>query len=185
MDDDGLLASQQLFGIWSKNDDSDPSLRSLCALLNSPVAVAYIASHSPADRIRVATVEAIPVPEQLPSTLDELIERYIAILSERSVLFARDFAERANRALHDIDAAILESYDLPPRLEKRVLEYFRGEERTIVHEWSHWFPPDFQPFIPLRRFLSDEYKKATSGWVLEVFRPLPKEEAAALRDYLD
>lgn len=30
-----------------------------------------------------------------------------------------------------------------------------------------------------------EVSKAASGWVLDVFKPLPPEEAASLREYLD
>jgi hypothetical protein len=54
-----------------------------------------------------------------------------------------------------------------------------------MHEWKHWLPGDFAPFIPLHRFLSDEYKVATSGWVLDVFKPLPENEADAIREYLE
>jgi hypothetical protein len=49
LDRSGLLASQQLFGIWSLSESAGPSLETLCALLNGPVAVAYIACHSPPD----------------------------------------------------------------------------------------------------------------------------------------
>jgi hypothetical protein len=180
-----LIASQQLFGIWPVSTKSGPSLESLCALLNGPVAVAYIASHSPPDRIRVETVKSVPVPNKLPNEIGSLVSQYTRLLGERSALFSPNFVERANRALYEIDAAVLEAYDLPPRLERKVLEYFRGENRPTLHDWVHWYPPDFQAYLPLHRYLSNEFKIATSGWALFAFKPLPDEEAQALRDYLD
>jgi hypothetical protein len=100
-------------------------------------------------------------------------------------LFSVKATEKAETLLDQIDALVLKAYDLPPRLEKELLEYFRDARRPTLHDWTHWFPKDFAPFIPLHRFLSDEYKVATSGWVLNVFKPLPKDEAGAIREYLD
>jgi len=185
IDRKGLIGSQQLFGIWPASGEGERSVETLCALLNSPLAVAYIASHSPPDRLRVKTIKAVPIPNKLPSEIDGLVKQYAKILRDQPTLSSPDYVERANRALYEIDAAVLKAYDLPPRLEKRVLDYFLGERRPTLHEWKHWFPPDFQAFLPLCRYLSAEFRTAASGWVLKVFKPLPEEEAAALREYLD
>ena len=181
-DRSGLVASQQLFGIWPK---TGLSLDALSALLNGPVAVGYIATHSPPDRIRVNAVESVPLPKAIPGELDELVLRYVAILDDPRALFGTESNESAAKALNDIDAAVLEAYDLPPRLERQLLEYFRNDDRPTMHAWTHWFPENFQAYVPLRMYLSDAFKRAASGWVLNVFRPLPEEEAAALREYLD
>ena len=63
VDRNGLMASQQLFGIWTTDDGL--SLNALCALLNSPVGVGYIACNSPPDRIRVSAVSAVPLPYEV------------------------------------------------------------------------------------------------------------------------
>ena len=185
IDRKGLIGSQQLFGIWPAAGEDKPSIETLCALLNSPLAVAYISGHSPPDRLRVRTIKAVPVPINLPKGIDALVKQYVKILRKRSTLFSSDYVERVNRALYEIDAAVLKAYDLPPRLERRVLEYFRGEKRPVLHDWNDWFPLDFQAFLPLHRYLSDEFRTAASGWVLKVFKPLPGEEAEVLREYLD
>ncbi|MEA2859229.1 MAG: hypothetical protein QOC72_1268 [Methylobacteriaceae bacterium] len=185
VDRDRLVASQQLFGIWRVNQgEGGPSLNTLCALLNSPVAVAYISSNSPPDRIRVNTVKAVPIPHNLPAGIDELVERYSQLIHEQQALFS-DSSERANRLLHEIDALVLRSYDLSPRMERRVLDYFRGEMRPTIHHWTHWFPQDFAPFIPLHEYVSGEYKIATGNWVSDLVRPLPEVEAAAIQELLD
>jgi hypothetical protein len=54
-----------------------------------------------------------------------------------------------------------------------------------VHEWAHWFPVGFAPFIPLHEYLSDDYRKARKENLLRVFAPLPVSEAEALREVLD
>ena len=153
--------------------------------MNNPLAVAHLASHSPPDRLRVGAVKSVPIPDKLPNGIDELVRRYIAIIRERPTLVSVTFLERANRALYEVDAALLKAYDLAPRLERRLLEYFRGQRRPTLHDWTHWFPPEFQAYLPLHRYLSDEFKTATSRWILKVFKPLPEQEAASLREYLD
>ena len=87
--------------------------------------------------------------------------------------------------LNRIDAAVFEAYDLPPRLERELLEFFRDAERPTAHQWEHWLPEGFQPFIPLHKLISEEYQKATQPWVQKVFKPLPPDEAARLREYMD
>jgi hypothetical protein len=54
-----------------------------------------------------------------------------------------------------------------------------------LHEWQHWFPENFAPYIPLHEYLSPQYQTATTPWVQKVFAPLPPEEAEALADYMD
>jgi type I restriction-modification system DNA methylase subunit len=179
-----LVASQQLLGIWPE-ENCPFSLNALCAILNSPLAVAYIASHSPPDRIRVKNgVESVPVPVRLPESTEDLIQQYIRILSDRAKLFTR-WEQQATEVLWQIDAAILESYNLSPRLERRLLEYFRGETRPTFHEWHDWLPRDFKPFIPLHEYFSPRHQKLRTSWITEVFAPLPPNEADALLDYMD
>jgi hypothetical protein len=182
VDRNGLMASQQLFGIWNKDGFS---LNALCALLNGPVGIAYIACHSPPDRIRVSAVNAVPIPPEVPRELEGLIKQYTRIAAQGEGLFSERTTERADKLLNQIDALVLRAYDLPPRLEKQLLEYFRGSTRPTVHEWTHWFPVGFSPYIPLYEYLSDDYRKARKENLLSVFAPLPVAEAAALREVLD
>jgi hypothetical protein len=157
---------------------------SLAAILNGPVANAFLSVHSPQKGIRITAVEAIPLPGSLPLRLSSLVTEYLHTLGESGQLFTKHDA-RLRELLTHIDAAVLEAYDLPPKLERDLLDYFRGAKRPAAHLWQHWLPDNFKPYIPLHRYLSDEYKFATSGRVLEVFSPLPKDEAAAVREYMD
>lgn len=182
LDTKGLLFSQQFYGLWPVNDASQDELLAFCAVLNGPLASAYLATQSPEERYRKSAVGSIPLPPCVPVGVAELVSEYISKIAAAAPL---QDGNAANDILMRIDAAILAAYDLPPRLEHELLEFFRGSVRPTVHEWRHWFPPNFESFIPLHRYLSDEYRVATSGWVLDVFKPLPEAEAAALREFLD
>jgi hypothetical protein len=184
VDRKGLYASQQLFGIWPRS--SAHSLEVMCAILNGPVASAFAKEHSSSTESRplVEAVRDIPIPVALPEAIAKSVRAYEdAIADTRNQLFAT--SERLSKLLSEIDASVLRAYDLPPQLEKRLLEYFRGSERPVTHEWSHWFPENFESFLPLYRYLSDEYQLAISGWVTKVFKPLPPAEAKAASEFLD
>ncbi len=184
IDRTGLVVSQQLFGIWP-NDDWRGSMESLCAVINGPVGSAYVAVHSPADRIRVSALRAMPLPQTLPRDLPQLVQSYLQVVSNGQGLFQDPDGDRARALLAEIDAMVLRAYDLPPRLERELLEFFRGAERPTVHPWTHWFPEDFQPMVPLHEYLSSDYKRLTQLWPLEVFTPLPEDEASKLADALE
>jgi len=185
IDRTGLVASQQLFGIW-RRDENAPSLQTLAAFLNSPLGAAYIASHSPPDRIRVSAVRSVPLPNAFPAELDELVERYAAaVASVDEAFFGDDFAPKLQQMLNDIDQAVLSAYDLPPKLERELLEYFRGAERPTVHPWHHWWPDGVTPAFNLSKFRPQDVARASGNWITQVFRPLPAQEGRLLREALD
>jgi hypothetical protein len=155
----------------------------LAAILNGPIANAFLSIRSPQKGIRLTTIRAIPMPKGSVDRLPSLIGEYLQLLESNDFALRNHF--RLTEVLVLIDAAVLESYDLPPRLEHELLEHFRGAHRPVAHDWKHWYPEEFKAFIPLHRYLSEEYRVATSGWALEVFKPLPEGEASALREYLD
>jgi hypothetical protein len=161
------------------------SLETLAAILNGPVAIAYLASHSPPDRIRLNTLLSVPVPYAMPEALDELVKKYSRLVAQEEDLFSPRRTERADLLLNQIDALVLRAYDLPPRTERQLLDYFGGEKRPTRHDWMHWYPDDFRPFVPLHEYLSKEFSVATKPWIQKVFQPLPPDEAKTLREYMD
>jgi hypothetical protein len=74
-----------------------------------------------------------------------------------------------------IDAAVLAGYDLAPRLERELLDRFAGERRPGPVTLDRYYPEDFQAAIPLRVYISDEYRdasvKATLHRVLPIHEP--------------
>ncbi len=180
-DFNGLLYSQQFYGLWPKIEMDRRQLLAWCAVVNGPLANAFIAAHSPANRFRARAIKQIPIPSELPDELGDMVSEYTARLVRPKLFDENQLLEM----LHRIDAAVLKAYDLPPRLERELLDHFKNTERPAAHPWEHWLPDRFEPFIPLHEFLSSEYQKATKPWVQEVFRPLPSDEADAFREYMD
>lgn len=179
----GLVCSQQLIGCWPVGVDP-AALPAWAAVLNGPVANAFITDHCPAKGIRLSAMRALPVPpEPLTSTIP-VIEEYRSLLSPADFCLGAEGEQKATALLNWIDSLVLKAYDLPPRLERELLEFFRAARRPTLHPWQHWLPDDFGPALPLNEYLSGDYSKMSGNWVLDVFTPLPPEEAALLRDYL-
>ncbi len=180
----GLICSQQFFGIWPfKNSHVD--VNTISAFLNSPVANAFLAVHAPTKAIRVGILKTLPIPRVIDEGLiSDLVEKYRDTLSKLTLQeIERDL--KLNKLLLEIDATILSAYDLPPRLERKLLNYFRGYKRPVSHHFDEWFPEGYSSFIPLHEYIGAEYKKITGRWVQNVFQPLTSSEAKLLQDYLD
>jgi hypothetical protein len=183
IDRTGIVASQQLFGIWRK--PGAPSLQALAALLNSPLGSAFISTHSPPDRIRVSAVRAVPIPHIFPVGLDDLVDRYCKAAQSPSDLFTSDSAADLQSLLDEIDGLVMRAFDLPPKLEWAVLAYFHGAQRPTIQPWQSW-PAGTLALVPTR-FSKAHLSAARAGgsWISDTFRPLPKEEAILLREALD
>src|ERR1700730_3652744 len=133
VDTSGLLYSQQFYGLWPILSGGEEELLALAATLNGPLPSAYIATHSPESRLRKHAVERIPIPRSLPLHVAPLVSEYIARCHVGDGLFD---VGMLNNLLMRIDAAVLEAYELPPRLEREMLETFRTSTRPTMHGWS-------------------------------------------------
>jgi hypothetical protein len=179
LDNSGLICSQQFFGIWPNDSASESDLLNLTAVLNGPVANAFLAVHSPAKGIRISAVNNIPVPISIPHTLQTLVAEYMALLTGSDLMHASE--ERIVELLNHIDATILQAYDLPPRLERQLFDYFRDAARPVAHRWTHWDDSVPMPGLRLAERLFGHFSPR-ENWVTEVFRPLPEYEAVLLRE---
>lgn len=179
LDREGLVYSGQFFGLWPKRCVTDARLLAFVAILNGPVASAFLAAHSPAKRVRVADVRRIPVPSVLPSRAADLAVDYVRRLREPKTTGSDDGLDEL---LTRIDAAVLGAYDLPARLEQRLLDCFRGSARPVGHAWRHWDERNPAPGLTLAERVSGRFRPH-GAWILDVFQPLPEEEAELLRTY--
>ncbi len=178
-DHSGCIGSQQWFGMWPRVEAEDADLAALAALVNGPVANAYLAVHSPAKGIRISAVNAIPMPAILPDVA-ELFAEYQRLLTGAELLSDRD--TRLRELLVEIDARVLAAYDLPPRLERDLLDYFGAAERPVAHDWSNWNLLYPSPGLTLAERLSRRFRP-DGNWVGKLFQPLPSKEAELLRVY--
>lgn len=72
----------------------------------------------------------------------------------------------AVRLLLEIDAEILRSYDLPPALEREVLDMFQGLERPVPFTFTAYYPKGFDAYLPLHELISPQFEDARADRLL-------------------
>lgn len=192
VDTKGLLVSQQFYGVWLNpsesggDGESEPrfTLPELCALLNSPVANAFSFVHDDQKHIRVETMRRMPLPAKALSTeVGSLVEAYLAAADERDdgPLFSTRQRLPAD-ILIEIDALVLEAYDLPPRLERSLLRFMSSGGRPTREAFpSYPGIGDNEGAIGLARRLRTRARSAEirSAWN-SLLQPLPEQVALVL-----
>lgn len=167
-DDTGLVCTQRYHCLWPSNGWS---IKALSALLNSPLVSAFVATREGKRDVRKQTLQACPIPRLTPSqmvALDGLVDAYMGVMnqdaSSRLELWGGDdWQNRARRILLEMDALILQGYGLPPWLERRLLDFFRGETRPVPFTFGDYYPSDFAPNIPLRLLISQQFRSSTAS----------------------
>jgi hypothetical protein len=180
----GLLASQQFTGIWPHGRFN---VECLVAILNGPLASAYVTEHSTDHDFTNVMIQALPLPAELDRLrLQEAVRIYEELLKQKvESLLAADIDAHLNRALLEIDAIVLQGYDLPPRLERKLLNYFGGAKRPTPHPFDGWLPHDFRGFVPLHEWLTSSQEKNRGTWVLDIFTPASSAENDAVNWFLN
>ena len=148
LDEKGHALTSRFAAIRAR--DGGPSALYLWALLNSPVANAFGYDKLGKRDILVGTMRTMPVPARSLASdraIEDAARRYreLAVAKARSDEAAHDLfnpateatpaaldAASVRAALLEMDGAVLKAYDLPPHLERRVLNLFTGVERKGV-----------------------------------------------------
>jgi len=165
-------------------------LQYLWAIVNSPISNAFLFTHSFRRHNLPGVVAQLPVPRAPfdspeASAVVEAARKYLAVVtSERAGLSVSPDEENARRALLELDAALLQMYSLPPRLERKLLDLFAGYQREgVPFPFLRYYPPDFRPCFPLHEFLSEEYRRSTVGELLkQPWDKAPESVKSALRN---
>jgi len=125
IDRKGLLVSRRFFAVWPK--ESNLTVEFLAALLNSPFAQAFVYAHTRGRDIPKRIYANIPVPYELKGAFQLIIDKLVGMYLQRVELDAVN----AKNILLKIDAEILNSYDLPIRLKRQLLDEFSGHQRPV------------------------------------------------------
>lgn len=131
VDTDGLLVSQQFYGIWLR-ESREPSLSlvELCAILNSPVANAFSFAHDEQKHLRKETLRKLPLPSaRISREVESLIGEYLSACEGDDGPLFSSRPKSAQDLLMEIDALVLRAYDLPPRLERELLRFMGDGQR--------------------------------------------------------
>ena len=165
-----LLCSQNFTAIWPKKPWTS---RSLAAVLNGPVACAYMATRERWKHLTINKMKGIPLPtlnESQISTLDALVGEYQNLVAlwrdfpEERGLFGANYPPKAKliELLRQIDLEILQAYNLPNGLLGQLVTYFKGHSRTVPFEYG------IESIFQQPRVLSSEENasEASASWKL-------------------
>ena len=180
--------------------DSSIPLEYLWALLNSPVANAYVYCFLQKRNILAGRVRLLPVPKSQPEDIEAVSAaassyRSIAKQAQDSSLVKEpnlfDSGETQPKNVPDqsalksallrLDAEVLKLYDLPPRFERQLLELFAGVERKGVGcDFRGYYPPGFTSSLPLKMIISDRFQRAAADVTANRFKPGESEDVVEL-----
>ena len=163
---------------------SDVTPEYLWALLNSPFANAFAHTSRTSRHVLAGTIEKMPIPDASREEIDAVVRAaraYLAIAKSSGEPMASATRERAVKdALLRMDAEVLRLYDLPPRLERQLLDLFSGKQRPGVGcNFEGYFPPNFNAWIPLHEYISDEYRAAASEDTINRCEPIKSQDILA------
>jgi len=173
-DEEGLVARETFYGIWPT---AGWSAKALAAVLNGPVANAFVSVGEGKRKIRKKTLAKVPLPGLSAGArerLELLVDKYLASTAGANF---NNAGGSPRQLLCSIDALVLSGYGLPPRLERQLLEFFRGEQRPTPFDFGDYFPADFESYVPLHLYLSGEYRRSAAASVRTAFERLPRHNS--------
>jgi hypothetical protein len=176
-DSEGLVCYKNFFGIWPR---TEVNIEVLSAIINSPLLNAALFSKGYGRDNPVDVLEQIPVPfaDAIDSTqVTDLVRHYGTLRLQLDKSAHREATiQDCVRILYRIDALILKAYDLPPKLERRLLEFFRGYNRPLPFKFPDYYPADFKPYLPFYKFIETDLKQGSAGELLKRITPLDSED---------
>ena len=176
-DSSGLVCRENFVAIWPR---TDLTIEVLSCLINSPLVNAALFVREEKRRNRNVTIRQIPIPS--PKDIDKerishLVRYYTELRSGIKKGSAKEpTIQECVQTLMEIDSLILKAYDLPPRLERKLLEFFRGYPRPLPFDFPDYYPEDFGPCIPLHKYLEMDLKQASAGELLKRITPFDSED---------
>ena len=175
-DDVGLVCYQNFHGIWPT---AELSLEVLAAVLNGPLANAFVSTREPSRHLRVGTLREIPIPEidqAQQQVISSLVQQYCdaRALWLAGRLETGESYDRCSQLLQSIDAEVLRAYDLSPRIERALLDWFSGHVRPGPVRFTEYFPATFKPYIPWHLYTSDGFKLANARNTLKRIPVIPE-----------
>ena len=148
------------------------------ALCNSPLANAYVYAHSGKRDVLTGVLRAMPVPRCSHDDIRRIVELTRAYLDAVSVSSDNSLSstvddDEACQLLKRVDAEILRLYNMPPRLERQLLDLFIGYQRPgVPFRFIRYFPDGFTPCFPLHMYLSESYRHSTAGALRARYEPM-------------
>ena len=160
-DDEGFAFNKQFFVMWL---NEQVSVYAMAALLNSPIANAYVFAHAEGRDNHARIVKSIPIPSVTALKIGGEIDRLSKDLHQQ---LKRSQFGQAQATILRLDAEILREYDLPPFLERELLDLFQGITRPVPFDFNGYYPENFTAYLPLHEITSDDFQQARANFLLE------------------
>lgn len=188
-DSEGLVCYQNLTGVWP-HDARNSVL--FAAILNGPLANAYATDHEGKRHVTNDTIEAIPLPhidDKLRRDVESLVATYVQAVSDADeAIMTPNRYGKADEALRRLDARVLRAYQLMPRQERLLLDYFNDDHihygRQVPFKFTNYFPENMEMYLTLHEYLSPKRQRSTMGRLLTAPKP-PKSVRDALKSAAD
>lgn len=146
------------------------------AVLNGPLANAFVYAHTMKRQNLKGMLEQVPVPRVAPFRTRRVVRAVKSYFEEVtkpipesvgplfSPLPVGSFLDpmRARRLLLQVDAEVLRLYDLPAVQERALLDLFAGYPRPGLPDamrFESYYPSGFNQAVPLYIYLSEVYEK--------------------------
>ena len=173
-DSNGLVARENIIGIWPKENID---IFHIAGLINAPLANAFLYSKGHGRDNAIGTLQGIPIPHiSETNEVSSLVQQYMNCRAKMASECSDDaIIKECIRILFAIDGVVLKAYDLPPRMERKLLDFFRGYPRPVPFSFPDYFPADFKPCIPLYQYLKMDMKQASAGELLKKIDPIDSE----------
>ncbi|MBL0870352.1 MAG: N-6 DNA methylase [Phycisphaerales bacterium] len=176
--------------------DKGVPLEFLWAVLNSPMANAFLSCREFTRDVLPQNLKRIPVPKLDPARIRRVVAAAKAYLdlpkAQTGWMQPEPDRSRIKAALMQMDAEVLSLYDLPPDLEANVVRWFQGEDRDGVHCSFSGYPSNWSSQTAVSDSSSgvkepsiwDKFDEAIGSMSPETINALPTHdpEYDALRD---
>ncbi len=169
IDHTGIVAYHAFHGIWPVQKFP---LEVIAAILNGPVANAYLNVFRTSRGNYIQNIKTIPIPNfndkqivRITSLVNEYI-KYRQIWLEKTMDESR-VANQCLEIIHEVDGEVLSAYNLSPRSERQLLNYFAGLKRPGPVKFERYNPDDFNQAIPWRTYISSNFRNSSAKATLK------------------
>ncbi len=131
IDEQGLVAYQNFHGIWPT---SNVPLEVIAAVLNGPIANAFLSSHQTSRHNQLKTINQIPIPRLSPNQTHLIVMLVREYMDFREKWRTQDenagyYRNRCRGTMRRLEGELLTAYNLPLHLERELVKYFDSVQR--------------------------------------------------------
>ncbi len=175
IDWEGSTLWTDAYGVWCNNDIP---LEVLAAVLNGPVANAFVSVRDDKRDIRWSTLKRVPMPdcgERQQEDIVGLVRQYTDVRRkwENGAMSYQAAHDLCRDLLMQIDAQVLLAYDLPVRIEHDLVNFFYDQKRPGPVEFTDYIPIGFVPHFPLHMHVSGDIEWASAAKTRERIQTIP------------